>query len=36
MNFYFQPVSWATVGPVPVTYVKNLRDRAVHLTYKTR
>ncbi len=29
MNFYFQPVSWATVGPVPVTYVKNLRDRAV-------
>jgi pimeloyl-ACP methyl ester carboxylesterase len=29
MNFYFQSVSWATVGPVPVTYVKNLHDRAV-------
>ena len=29
MNFYFQPVSWATVRDVPVTYVKNLRDRPV-------
>ena len=23
MNFYFQPVSWATVRDVPVTYLKN-------------
>ncbi len=29
MNFYFQPVSWAAVGDIPVTYVKNLRDRPV-------
>jgi pimeloyl-ACP methyl ester carboxylesterase len=29
MNFYFQPVSWAPVGDVPVTYVKHLRDRPV-------
>jgi pimeloyl-ACP methyl ester carboxylesterase len=29
MNFYFQPVSWAAVRDVPVTYVKNLRDRPV-------
>jgi pimeloyl-ACP methyl ester carboxylesterase len=27
MNFYFQPVSWAGVGDVPVTYIKHLRDR---------
>lgn len=27
MNFYFQPVSWATVGPVPITYIRHLRDR---------
>jgi pimeloyl-ACP methyl ester carboxylesterase len=29
MNFYFQPVSWETVRDVPVTYVKNRRDRPV-------
>jgi pimeloyl-ACP methyl ester carboxylesterase len=29
MNFYFQPVSWAAVSTIPVTYVKNLRDRPV-------
>jgi pimeloyl-ACP methyl ester carboxylesterase len=29
MNFYFQPVSWAAVAEIPVTYVKNLRDRPV-------
>jgi pimeloyl-ACP methyl ester carboxylesterase len=29
MNIYFQPVSWASIKEVPVTYVKNLRDRAV-------
>jgi pimeloyl-ACP methyl ester carboxylesterase len=29
MNFYFQPVSWAAVSDVPVTYVKHLRDRPV-------
>jgi pimeloyl-ACP methyl ester carboxylesterase len=29
MNFYFQPVSWAAAGDVPVTYVKHLRDRPV-------
>jgi pimeloyl-ACP methyl ester carboxylesterase len=29
MNVYFQPVSWAGLGSVPVTYVKNLRDRPV-------
>jgi len=27
MNIYFQPVSWADVGDVPITYVKHLRDR---------
>jgi pimeloyl-ACP methyl ester carboxylesterase len=27
MNFYFQPVSWAAAGDVPVTYIKHLRDR---------
>jgi pimeloyl-ACP methyl ester carboxylesterase len=28
MNFYFQPVgSWKALSDVPVTYVKNLRDR---------
>jgi pimeloyl-ACP methyl ester carboxylesterase len=29
MNLYFQPVSWAPVRDVPVTYVKNRRDRPV-------
>ena len=29
MNFYFQPVSWAAVRDVPVTYVKNRHDRPV-------
>jgi pimeloyl-ACP methyl ester carboxylesterase len=29
MNFYFQPVSWASVATVPVTYVKGRRDRPV-------
>lgn len=29
MNFYFQPVSWAVVRDLPVTYVKHLRDRPV-------
>jgi pimeloyl-ACP methyl ester carboxylesterase len=29
MNFYFQPVSWAAAAGIPVTYVKNLRDRPV-------
>ena len=29
MNFYFQPVSWAAVRDVPVTYLKNARDRPV-------
>ncbi len=29
MNFYFQPVSWAAVSDIPVTYVKHLRDRPV-------
>jgi pimeloyl-ACP methyl ester carboxylesterase len=29
MHFYFQPVSWAPVATVPVTYVKGLRDRPV-------
>jgi pimeloyl-ACP methyl ester carboxylesterase len=29
MNFYFQPVSWAGLEDVPVTYLKNLRDRPV-------
>jgi pimeloyl-ACP methyl ester carboxylesterase len=29
MNIYFQPVSWASVAEVPVTYLKNLRDRPV-------
>lgn len=27
MNIYFQPVSWAAVGDVPVTFIKHLRDR---------
>ena len=27
MNFYFQPVSWATVPDIPVTYVRHSRDR---------
>jgi pimeloyl-ACP methyl ester carboxylesterase len=27
MNIYFQPVSWAVVGDVPITFVKHLRDR---------
>lgn len=27
MNIYFQPVSWAAVGDVPITYLKHLRDR---------
>jgi pimeloyl-ACP methyl ester carboxylesterase len=27
MNFYFQPVSWAAVPDVPITFVKHLRDR---------
>jgi pimeloyl-ACP methyl ester carboxylesterase len=29
MNFYYQPVSWAPVAEVPVTYLKQLQDRAV-------
>ena len=29
MNFYFQPISWAAVQNVPVTYLKNARDRPV-------
>jgi pimeloyl-ACP methyl ester carboxylesterase len=29
MHFYFQPVSWAPVATVPVTYVKGLHDRPV-------
>jgi pimeloyl-ACP methyl ester carboxylesterase len=29
MNFYFQPISWASIATIPVTYVKNLRDRPV-------
>jgi pimeloyl-ACP methyl ester carboxylesterase len=29
MNVYFQPVSWGSIAGVPVTYVKNLHDRAV-------
>lgn len=29
MNVYFQPVSWTGLEDVPVTYVKNLRDRPV-------
>lgn len=29
MNVYFQPVHWAGLEDVPVTYVKNLRDRPV-------
>jgi len=29
MHIYFQPVSWSQIADVPVTYVKNLRDRAV-------
>jgi pimeloyl-ACP methyl ester carboxylesterase len=31
-NFYFSPVHWSSVADVPVTYVLNLRDRAVPLT----
>jgi pimeloyl-ACP methyl ester carboxylesterase len=27
MNFYYQPVHWSTIGDVPVTFVKHLRDR---------
>ncbi|MEX0663372.1 MAG: alpha/beta fold hydrolase [Acidimicrobiia bacterium] len=27
MNVYYQPVHWSTIGDVPVTYVKHLRDR---------
>jgi pimeloyl-ACP methyl ester carboxylesterase len=27
MNFYYQPVSWAAVPDVPVTYVRHTRDR---------
>jgi pimeloyl-ACP methyl ester carboxylesterase len=29
MNFYYQPVSWAAVADVPVTYLMQLQDRAV-------
>ncbi len=29
MNFYFQPVSWAPIATIPVTYVRNARDRPV-------
>jgi pimeloyl-ACP methyl ester carboxylesterase len=29
MNVYFQPVSWRGLGAVPITYVKNGRDRPV-------
>lgn len=29
MNVYFQPVTWRGLEDVPVTYVKNLRDRPV-------
>jgi len=29
MNVYFQPVTWAGLESVPVTYIKNLRDRPV-------
>jgi pimeloyl-ACP methyl ester carboxylesterase len=29
MNFYFQPVSWEPIASIPVTYVKNARDRPV-------
>ena len=28
-NLYYQPVSWASVGITPVTYVRNLRDRPI-------
>lgn len=31
MHVYFQPVSWASITPVPVTYIKQLQDRAVPL-----
>ena len=31
-NFYFSPVHWSSVVEIPVTYVLNLRDRAVPLT----
>lgn len=31
MNFYFQPIHWSAVRDVPVTYVKNRRDRPVPL-----
>jgi pimeloyl-ACP methyl ester carboxylesterase len=27
MNFYFQPVSWAAVPDIPVTYIRHTRDR---------
>jgi pimeloyl-ACP methyl ester carboxylesterase len=29
MNVYYQPVSWASVAGVPVTYLRQLQDRAV-------
>jgi pimeloyl-ACP methyl ester carboxylesterase len=29
MNFYFQPVSWAAIADIPVTYLKNAHDRPV-------
>jgi pimeloyl-ACP methyl ester carboxylesterase len=29
MNIYYQPVSWSSVGDVPITYLKQLQDRAV-------
>jgi pimeloyl-ACP methyl ester carboxylesterase len=27
MNFYFQPVSWAAVPDVPITYLRHTHDR---------
>ncbi len=29
MNFYYQPVCWSEIGTVPVTYLRQLQDRAV-------
>jgi pimeloyl-ACP methyl ester carboxylesterase len=29
MNFYYQPVHWSAVGDVPITYLRQLQDRAV-------
>jgi pimeloyl-ACP methyl ester carboxylesterase len=29
MNFYYQPVHWSAVADVPVTYLRQLQDRAV-------